>query len=82
MNINNDIATTVILCNNNETIGDKACLFYVTLYQTKHNQKEGPYPYHNICPAISKHPKRKQDMLTEQSNNDINFTYTCYYVHM
>ena len=27
MNINNDIATTVLACNNNVTIGDKACFF-------------------------------------------------------
>ena len=39
MNTNNDIVATVLACNNNVTIGDKACFFYVTLYQTKHNQK-------------------------------------------
>ena len=39
MNTNNDITTTVLACNNNVTIGDKACFFYVTLYQTNHNQK-------------------------------------------
>ena len=32
MNVNNDIATTVLVCNNNVTSGDKACFFYVTLY--------------------------------------------------
>ena len=31
MNVNNDIATTVLACNNNVTSGDKACFFYVTL---------------------------------------------------
>ena len=40
MNVNNDIASTILGCNNNITSGDKACFFYVTLYQTKHNQKE------------------------------------------
>ena len=35
MNVNNDIATTVLACNNNVTSGDKACFFYVALYQTK-----------------------------------------------
>ena len=27
MNVNNDIATTVLVCNNNVTIGDNACFF-------------------------------------------------------
>ena len=27
MNVNNDIATTVLACNNNVTLGDKACFF-------------------------------------------------------
>ena len=48
MNVNNDIATTVLACNNNVTIGDKACLFYMTLYQTKHNQKEESCTYHSF----------------------------------
>ena len=33
MNVNNDIATTVFACNNNVTLGDKQCFYYVTLYQ-------------------------------------------------
>ena len=54
MNVNNDIATTVLACNNNVTSGDKACFFYVTLYQIKHNQKEEAFNYQNICLALSK----------------------------
>ena len=69
MNVNNDIATTVLACNNNVTSGDKACFFYVTLYQTKHNQKEEAFNYHNICLALSKRIKRQQDMLREKTNN-------------
>ena len=74
MNVNNDIATTVLACNNNVTIGDKACFFYVTLYQTKHNQKEESCTYHNICRALSKRIKRQQDILIEQKNNGIDVT--------
>ena len=48
MNINNDIATTVLACNNNVTSGDKACFFYVTLYQTKHNQKDESFTYQKV----------------------------------
>ena len=68
MNINNDIATTVLACNNNVTSGDKACFFYVTLYQTKHNQKEESCAYHNICLALSKGIKKYQDLLNEKAS--------------
>ena len=71
MDVNNDISTTVLACNNNATIDDKACFFYVTLYQTKHNQKEESCTYHNICVALSKRIKRQQDMLTENVNNGV-----------
>ena len=40
MNVNNDIVTTLLACNNNITFGDSVCFFYVTLYQSKHNQGE------------------------------------------
>ena len=69
MNVNNDIATTVLACNNNVTSGDKACYFYVTLYQTKHNQKEEAFNYQNICLALSKRIKRHQDLLQTESEN-------------
>ena len=67
MNVNNDIATTVLACNNNVTSGDKACFFYVTLYQTKHNQKEEAFNYQNICLALSKRIKRHQELLQTES---------------
>ena len=69
INVNNDIATTVLACNNNVTSGDKACFFYVTLYQTKHNQKEEAFNYHNVCLALSKRIKRQQDLLREVADN-------------
>ena len=70
MNINNDIATTVLACNNNVTSGDKACFFYVTLYQTKHNQKEEAFNYHSVCLALSRRIKKKQALVNEQSETD------------
>ena len=66
MNVNNDIATTVLVYNNNATIGDKEYFFYVTLYLTKHNYKEESCTHHNIYLALSKRTKRKEDMFTEQ----------------
>ena len=38
MNVNNDIATTLFACNNNVTLGDKHCYYYVTLYQSKKSE--------------------------------------------
>ena len=43
MNVNNDIATTVLACNNNVTSGDKACFFMLhcikqnTIKKKKHS---------------------------------------------
>ena len=71
MNVNNDIATTVLGCNNNVTSGDKACFFYVTLYQTKHNQKEESFNYHIICLALSRRIKRYQDLLQQETDNKV-----------
>ena len=69
MNVNNDIATTVLACNNNLVLGDRACFFYVTLYSTKHNQKEESVTYHNICVALAKRIKNQQEIISNQSNN-------------
>ena len=44
-------------------------LFYVTLYSTKHNQKEESVTYHSICLALSKRIKNQQEAITHQSNN-------------
>ena len=70
MNVNNDIATTLLACNNNVTSGDKACFFYVTLYQTKHNQKEESFNYHNICLALSRRIKNHQEVLNASTEDE------------
>ena len=71
MNVTNDIATTVLAYNNNVTSGYKACFFYVTLYQTKHNQKEEAFNYHNVCLVLSRRIKKKQALLNEQSETEV-----------
>ena len=43
--------------------------FYVTLYQTKHNQKEESCAYHNICLALSKRIKRQQEILAKECDD-------------
>ena len=72
MNVNNDIATTVLACNNNVTSGDKACFFYVTLYQTKHNQKDEAFNYQSICLSLSKRIKTQQDIIrSEEKDSEV-----------
>ena len=44
--------------------------FYVTLYQTKHNQKEESCMYHSICLSLSKRIKRQQQILDEESDDN------------
>ena len=66
MNVNNDIATTLLACNNNLVLGDRACFFYVTLYSTKHNQKEESCTYHSICLALSKRIKNQQEVIASE----------------
>ena len=45
-------------------------LFYVTLYQTKHNQKEESFTYHSICLALSKRIKRQHELIEESPDID------------
>ena len=49
-------------------------LFYVTLYQTKHNQKEESCTYHNICLPLSKGIKIQQYFLATQCDDGKNIT--------
>ena len=42
--------------------------FYVTLYQTKHNQKEEAFNYHSICLALSRRIKNKQRIATQDED--------------
>ena len=58
-------------CNNNVISGDKACFFYVTLYQSKHNQKEEAFNYHSVCLALSRRIKKQQALLNKQSETEI-----------
>jgi len=66
MNINNDLATTLFACNNNVVLGDRVCFYYVTLYQTKKNQKEESASFHNVCLALCKRIQYQQDHISEK----------------
>ena len=43
--------------------------FYVTLYQSKYNQKEESCTYHTICLALSKRIKRQEEELEKERDN-------------
>ena len=47
---------------------------YVTMYQTKHNQKIESCTYHNICFDLSKRIKRQQEILVKECDDDIEVT--------
>ena len=45
-------------------------LFYVTLYQSKYNQKEEAFNYHSVCLALSRRIKKSQALLNEESQTN------------
>ena len=69
MNINNDLATTLFACNNNIVLGDRVCFYYVTLYQTKKNQKEESASFHSLCLALCKRIQCQQEKLSENESS-------------
>ena len=70
MNINNDLATTLFACNNNIVLGDRVCFYYVTLYQTKKNQKEESASFHSLCLALCKRIQCQQEKLSENESSN------------
>jgi len=60
---NNPIISEVFGFNNNVTMGNRNCIYYVTLYNTKGNQEEEQLPSLKHCTAIAKHLRklRKQE---------------------
>jgi hypothetical protein len=61
LNTNNPIISEVFGSNNNVTMGNRNCIYFVTLYNTKGNQKEEQFPFLKHCTAISKHLKKNQE---------------------
>ena len=43
------------------------CFYYVTLYQSKHNQNEESHPYHNVCVALAKRIQRQNSVLMQEA---------------
>jgi len=55
LNTNNPIISEVFGFNNNVTMENRNCIYYVTLYNTKGNQEEESFPFLRHCTAIAKH---------------------------
>ena len=54
MNQYNDVASLVLACNTNVSSADRAAFFYMTLYQTKHNQTEEKLAFLAVCEGLSR----------------------------
>jgi hypothetical protein len=61
LNTNNTTVSEVYGFNNNVEMGNRNCVYYVTLYNTKGNQEEEHFPFLRHCTAIAKRVLRNQE---------------------
>ena len=50
-------------------LSDRVCFYYVTLYQTKKNQKEESAAFHSVCLALCKRIKFQQDHISQKTED-------------
>jgi hypothetical protein len=73
LNTNNPIITKIFGYNNNVTIGNRNCIYYVTLYNTKGNQDEEQFPFLKHCTAPAKRIRRlrqEEEEIEKQFGNN------------
>jgi hypothetical protein len=73
LNTNNPIISEVFGFNNNVTMGNRNCIYYVTLYNTKGNQEEEQFPFLKHCTAIAKRLRKLRNQereITRDLRND------------
>jgi hypothetical protein len=58
LNTNNPTVTEFFGYNNNATMGNRNCIYYVTLYNTKGNQEEEQCPFLRHCTVIAKYLRK------------------------
>jgi hypothetical protein len=58
LNTNNPIISKIFGYNNNVTMGNHNCIYYVTLYNTKGNQDGEQFPFLKHCTALAKRIRR------------------------
>jgi hypothetical protein len=66
LNTNNPIISEVFGFNNNVTMGNRNCIYYVTLYNTKGNQEEEQFPFLKHCTSIAKHLRKLRNQERER----------------
>jgi hypothetical protein len=54
LNTNNPVISNIFGYNNNVTMGNRNCIYYVTLYNTKGNLEEEQFPFLKHCTALAK----------------------------
>jgi hypothetical protein len=54
LNTNNPVVSNIFGFNNNVNMGNRNCIFYVTLYTRKGTQNEEQFPFLKHCTAIAK----------------------------
>jgi hypothetical protein len=55
--------------NNNVAMGNRNCIYYVTLYNTKGNQQEEQFPFLRHCTAIAEHLRKLRNQDNEAVEN-------------
>jgi hypothetical protein len=65
LNTNNPIISEVFGFNNNVAIGNRYCIHYVTLYNTKGNREEEQFPFLKHGTSIAKHLRKLRNQERE-----------------
>jgi hypothetical protein len=60
LNTHNKTVSSLLGYNNNVASGGRDMIYYVTLYNTKTNQKEEKFPFHKQCVAIARRISRSR----------------------
>jgi len=68
LNTNNPVISNFFGYNNNVLIGNCNCIYYVTLYNTKGNQKEEQFPFLKQCTALAKRIRKLRQTEMEIEN--------------
>jgi hypothetical protein len=73
LNTNNSTVSKIFGYNDNVAMGNRNCIYYVTLYNTKGNQEEKQFPFLKHFTAIAKRIRKlceKENEIRDQIEND------------
>jgi hypothetical protein len=68
LNTNNPVISKIFGYNNNVMMGNRNCIYYVILYNTKGNQDEKQFPSLKHCTALAKRIRRLRQEEMEIEN--------------